>query len=316
MIIEISILIPTYNRSKFLIKNLERLSNYLKKGSLSENVEIVISNNSSNDNTHDILEDYIKKNPDILIQYFLQSENIGLEKNALFVLEKAKGLYVMYLGDDDYIEFDYLLNVYNNLTRNYKIFSIVPNYVPIDLNENILGESRDCNIETKLFKKGFINCVSNSWRAHQLSGLVLKREDLLYQYINCCVKNIYPFIFLLGYSCLRGDTLHITEFPVKVTQPGQQNKDWGYGKDGLFNEIFDNYKKLPINYFQCSFIQLYHFIKQDWRIFMYKSKGFKPFLSAFINIMFSKNSTFIFKIVFPFLIFLIMIRLKIKTTIS
>jgi len=36
---------------------------------------------------------------------------------------------------------------------------------------------------------------------------------------------------------------------------------------------------------------------------MYKKKGLKFLIIAFFNIWFSKNSTFIFKIIFPFIVF-------------
>ena len=312
----LSILIPTYNRSNFLIKNLTLMWEYFSRLEIKDQLEIVVSNNNSSDDTDLKIKALMSGNSNFNIRYYTQSKNIGPEKNSLFVLDKSNGEYVMFLGDDDYLDFNYLLKVLDCLKLNSKITSIIPNFVQIDMEGNLLSIGRDYGLKSKIYYRGFNNCLINSWRGHQLSGLVLKKDFLYQEYIENKVSNMYPFIFFLGLSCLKGNSLHLTDFPVKVTQPGQQNKDWGYGKDGLINEIFDNYNKLPVNYFKKSLLQLYFFNKQNWRLFMYKSNGFQSLINPFFRILLSDNSTFIFKILFPFLVFLIIIRLKIKSTIS
>src|SRR5882762_7180605 len=103
----LSILIPTYNRCSFFLKNLYILRECILGSSMSKDVEIIISNNCSTDKTDEAVTEFQSKRLDVHCNYFLQSKNIGLEKNALFVLSKAKGMYVMYVGDDDYIDYEY-----------------------------------------------------------------------------------------------------------------------------------------------------------------------------------------------------------------
>ena len=88
-----------------------------------------------------------------------------------------------------------------------------------------------------------------------MSGLVFQ-TDVLVAYNKYRIKNMYPFIFFVAYSSLKYKTLHLTEFPIKVTLPDQKNKYWTYGEDGLLNEIFDNYIKLPLNNIQVTLLQL------------------------------------------------------------
>lgn len=310
---KLSILIPTYNRSPYLIKNLELLNGFINEINELVGIEIVISNNCSTDNTDIDVNNFILEYPNLKIQYFKQIENLGLEKNALFVLKEAKGEYVMYLGDDDFLEKDYLSGVINHLKHNKKTNSIIPNFIPVDIYGKQIDKGRDDEFSNRIYKAGFKNCLVNSWRGHQLSGLVLKREDLYDAYIDLKISNIYLFIFLIGYCCLYGDTYHFTEFPLKVTQPGQANKDWGYGKDGLLNEVFDNYLKLPLNYFQKSLLQLFFYKKQTWRVFMYERNGFKSFLMAVLNVLRTSNSTFLFKLTFPIVVFFQYIKRGIKS---
>jgi hypothetical protein len=71
------------------------------------------------------------------------------------------------------------------------------------------------------------------------------------------------------------------------------------------NEIFDNYKKLPLSSWQKTKLQLNHYRKQSWRLWKYRSQNNKTFFKAFINIWLSQNSTFGFKLIFPFWMVLI-----------
>lgn len=313
---KLSILIPTYNRSKYLLKNLELLNQYIQKGNYLQKIEIIVSNNNSPDNTHDLVVSFQKENPNLLLRYFRQAENIGLEKNALFVLKISIADYIMFLGDDDYIDYRYLTKVEELLRYGTDIFCIIPSNIPINQKGELLGGGRDLNLPTKEYQAGFSNCLKNSWRGHQLSGLVLKRDGLYSEYKNRRVSNIYLFIHLVGISCLNGKTFHMTDFPVKVTAAPQENKDWNYGEDGLFNEIFDNYKRLPLNFIQITYLQLYHLLKQPSRLWNYRRISNKNFLYAFYKIWLSKNSTLGFKLIFPIVVFIQFIFKVLKKLIS
>ena len=80
----IDILIPTFNREKDLNKNLKILTDIIISNNLSDSINIIVSDNNSEDKTEDILKHY--SNTFNWIFYFKQEENIGLEKNAVFCL--------------------------------------------------------------------------------------------------------------------------------------------------------------------------------------------------------------------------------------
>ncbi len=103
----LDILIPTYNRSKFLIKNLEQLSIIISRFP-SENIGIIISDNASTDETGKAVEEFIQNNPSVKIRYHRQKENIGFTRNFISVLSLSKANYILTLGDDDYIDERYL----------------------------------------------------------------------------------------------------------------------------------------------------------------------------------------------------------------
>lgn len=92
----LSICIPTYNGGKKLKKSLSYIIPIVSK----YNVPIVISDNASEDNTYEIIEDIKKKYSSVF--YFRNDENIGSDKNFIKVLNLATTKYAWLLGDDDY----------------------------------------------------------------------------------------------------------------------------------------------------------------------------------------------------------------------
>jgi len=94
---KVTIAIPTYNRATFLPESIESV---LKQS--YDNIEIIISNNDSIDNTEEIINNY----PDNRIRYFKQIKNIGMAPNWQFCLEQAKGDFFLLLSDDDVLERD------------------------------------------------------------------------------------------------------------------------------------------------------------------------------------------------------------------
>lgn len=108
----LSVLIPTYNgATKFLVKVLD----YVVKGiSLcdSSEVEVVISNNASTDDTENVLIQY-EQYP--FIKHYTNAENVGFARNIVLLTDQyAKGVFGWVIGDDDLIApqfLPYLLKV-------------------------------------------------------------------------------------------------------------------------------------------------------------------------------------------------------------
>ena len=312
---KLSILIPTYNRSNFLINNLEKLSTILAELSFHDNVSIIISDNNSPDNTEFEVRNFMNNNPLISIHYYRQTENIGLEKNVLYVLGKAKSEFIMFLGDDDLISKNYLQKVMEYLSTEENLRAIIPNFYSIDIHGNKISEGRDDGIKTQLFPPGFSNCMENSWRAHQMSGLIFQREGLYESYKSNGVNNIYPFIYFASISSLYGKTLLLTDYPIQVCQPGRDKKFWSYGNDMLLNDVFDNYDKLDINSIKKTRLQTKLLSKQYWRWSASLQNGLGNYVKKLCVVWMIPNSTYIYKIFFPiiFLRLKLLARLKSKS---
>lgn len=92
----LSICIPTFNRANLLKLTLESIISQI-----TDNVEIVISDNSSTDNTQDVIEDFRGQYPNI--RYYTHQENVGFDGNILRLINYANGDYIFFCSDDDIV---------------------------------------------------------------------------------------------------------------------------------------------------------------------------------------------------------------------
>lgn len=304
----LSILIPTYNRSHFLRNNIEALRKMILDNGLLNSVNIIISNNCSTDETKLVLGEF-QSRAGINISVFNQEENIGSVRNVLFLFSKAESDYVMFLGDDDYIDEKYLVGVCKFITKPCAPSVIIPSNLAISEAGEELGYSRDVGLPSKEYPPGFNACLNTSWRGHQMSGLVFLRSPLLENMHEKNICNMYLFIYFVAYLSLRGPVLHLTEYPVKVSRPSQKAKGWSYGDDGLISEVFDNYSCLDgVNLVQRSLLEIKFLDEQYWRYFMYIKLGLKRFLRAIWLIITDANTSVPTKLLFPLAVFIILVK--------
>lgn len=94
----LSICIPTYNRASYLYEAIESL--YLQVVKYGKDVEIIVSDNASTDNTYDVIRGF-KDRSEISLHYSRNESNIGLAGNFNKSVELATGKYIFLMGDDD-----------------------------------------------------------------------------------------------------------------------------------------------------------------------------------------------------------------------
>lgn len=255
---KLSILIPTYNRAVDLKKNLEILSSYIYRDRLEESVCIIVSDNASTDDTHSIVSSITPTG--ICIEYYRQENNLGYCKNVLSVISKATTDWVMLLGDDDYLEPWYIAGCIKQIEEHANLGCIIPNYIDYNPATNIYGRLREENCETQYYEGCFNACLQNAWRGHQVSGLCFRKENVVEEFQKRRMNNLYPQIFFVSYNALRYDVIHFGEKCLAVSGVPQSKKDWGYGEDGLVNDIFENFKNLQVSYCQRAQLES-HFLK-------------------------------------------------------
>jgi abequosyltransferase len=92
---KLSLCITTYNRGNILAKCLESI---VSQSCFGSEIEIVISDNASTDNTYDIVTKFKDKFPNNIF-YYKNEINLGMEKNILKALELGRGKLLRLLND-------------------------------------------------------------------------------------------------------------------------------------------------------------------------------------------------------------------------
>lgn len=95
--IDISIIITTYNHEKYIEKAIESVLN--QKGNFSK--EIIIGDDLSSDKTREIICKYYKLNENI-IRLLFYKKNIGITQNLKHCLKECRGRYIAICEGDDY----------------------------------------------------------------------------------------------------------------------------------------------------------------------------------------------------------------------
>lgn len=96
--VELTIGIPTHNGSKYMGQVLESILSQ----HISKEIEILISDNCSDDSTPNIIKEFEQRYPDLVSSYRNET-NVGYDANVDLVVNRAKGRFVWILSDNDFL---------------------------------------------------------------------------------------------------------------------------------------------------------------------------------------------------------------------
>ena len=134
---KITVIVPVYNVENYLEKCLDSLINQTYK-----NIEIIVINDGSTDNSGEICQEYAQKDNRIV---YIEKENGGLSDARNVGLDKMTGSYVTFIDSDDWIEQDYIETLYKKIVE-YQADIAVGNYYSYNEDEetyyfHIYGDS-------------------------------------------------------------------------------------------------------------------------------------------------------------------------------
>ena len=132
---KVSIIIPTYNDSKYILKTLDSVTDQTMT-----DYEVIVVDDGSTDETKEVVENYIDgKNLNNKIRYCFQ-ENKDQLNAIIHGLEYATGEYIFILHSDDLIcEKDSLEKCVKYMDSNPDAQSIISDLTIIDGDGNITG---------------------------------------------------------------------------------------------------------------------------------------------------------------------------------
>ena len=254
--LKFSILMPTYNGSKWVKQAIESI---LKQS--YSNFELIVSDDNSTDNTIDKIKD-IKDNR---IKLFKNEANLGypsnLEKLRLLSSKDSDIVYLM--AQDDILAKDALLKTYNAFKIGEEIGVLSRAYYQFDGNDFNHGIRHSARpLSNKPFD--IINIADENDVCHlldslgQLSGLAYRKNyiDMPF-HKDVFVSHVYPFLSILT----KYKAVYLNDYIIAVRTEGSQCihvssiykvsplKSWV----DMFNHIlnnkkYDNLRKLLIDY--------------------------------------------------------------------
>ena len=127
---KVSVIVPVYNVAKYLEECLNSIINQTYK-----NIEIIIVNDGSTDNSLDIIE--IFKNKDNRIKVISQ-ENKGISEARNIGLKNTVGEFILYVDSDDYLELNCIKEAVDKINNDCSEM-VIFNYTRV----------YDCDVEGK-----------------------------------------------------------------------------------------------------------------------------------------------------------------------
>ena len=206
---KVSIIVPVYNVEKYLAKCLDSLVNQTL-----QDLEIIVVDDGSKDNSDDIIRRYIEKYNNIT---YIIKENGGLSHARNVGYLYTKGEYIAFFDSDDYIEKDMYKKLMGKVEK-YKYDIVVSDlymeyeetgrkvYVNSNISEeyrNLTNSKEDIEIRKEIMEKIYI-AVHNKIYRKELLDFVFKDtipfinnmyyEDIVYTY--SLIPNITSISFV------------------------------------------------------------------------------------------------------------------------
>lgn len=119
---KVSVIIPIYNKEHHLEKCINSLL-----GQTLEDIEIILIDDASKDDSKKIIEKYRNKYPDKIVAIY-NDENLGIGKTRNKGLKVATGEYIGFVDSDDYVDRDMYDAYYQFAKVNHLDFVTAHNY--------------------------------------------------------------------------------------------------------------------------------------------------------------------------------------------
>ena len=142
---KVSIIIPVYNVEKYISRCLDSILNNTYK-----DIEIILVNDGSKDNSQKIIDEYKEKYADIIIS--VEQENKGPAEARNLAMDIATGEYLMFVDSDDFVEKDYIEQYVSQLTEDYDM---------------VIGGYYRTNDEKKLYE---VRLKDEKWSMYMIMG--------------------------------------------------------------------------------------------------------------------------------------------------
>lgn len=200
----VSVIIPVYNSENFIERCIDSVLKQTYK-----NIEVILINDGSEDNSGKICESYLKKDERVRVEH---QSNLGVSTARNQGIKISRGHYIQFVDSDDYIDKDMIKNLINEFDRDTDLVMCGYRSLNIDTSTNVnkiisktfkkkhLEKKEFLNSFYKYLESMYINYIWNKLylaeiiREHQISfnPTMSLGEDLVFNldYLEYCQKII------------------------------------------------------------------------------------------------------------------------------
>lgn len=236
--IKLSIIIPIYNVELYLSKCLNSILEQTYK-----EIEIILVNDGSTDNSKDIAVSYCERFPNIF-KYF-EKDNGGLSSARNFGLEKISGDFVGFLDPDDYIDNDLYEIMINSLDSSIKIVEcdFIWEY---ENGKSVLDKTSEYKSIKDLMVNGRVVAWNKIYNVEWLEKINIKfREGLLYEDLNFFFKIVPHLTSISEVSTVKNSFVHYVQHKGTITSDNSLNI---LDIIKSYEDVFHYYNERQINY--------------------------------------------------------------------
>lgn len=186
----LSIIVPFFNVESYIRQCLVSLTSNCHK-----NIEIIVVNDGSTDDSYNQIADIISKDNRII---YIEKQNGGLSSARNVGLKSCSGQYIAFVDSDDWVDKDYFEKILNNISTNTDIivFGYYHNIVERNTEERILlnqVKSDDVSIILPIIDKdGY--AFNLAWNKVYRREVIEKHCFQLMPYIEDLVFNCEVFL--------------------------------------------------------------------------------------------------------------------------
>ena len=187
---KVSVIVPVYNAEKYLRECLDSLVNQTLK-----EIEIIVVNDGSKDNSLSILREYEKKHKDKVI-VIDNKENQGIGRTRNNGLKKATGEYIGFMDSDDYADLN-MYEEYYEFAKKNKLDIATGYYTKLINNNKEVFKNEYFEITNYQNNKNIINLIdygpANKIFKNNIirENKILFEEKLKYEDMPFVLKNVY-----------------------------------------------------------------------------------------------------------------------------
>lgn len=197
----LEIIIPTWNRFKYLERTLSQFAN-----SPFKSCKITIIDNASTDNTPQVCEKYKNIFPNLRI--IRNNKNIGLSGNILRCYEIAEEEYMWLVGDNDNWDFSDCFEVINAIEKSEFDLIFIQGNDKTNLRKTTIHE---------LYEKGYGNSIIGLMGT--ISAYILKTELFTSECLQegyKIAKYLYPQLAFMKKACDENFSVFISSKRIRI----------------------------------------------------------------------------------------------------